>query len=46
MTTAEFNQCVDTHADGLYRFILKNIRDEDDARDIVQGSGFIWKNVA
>jgi RNA polymerase sigma factor (sigma-70 family) len=38
MTTAEFNQCVDEHADGVYRFILKNIRDEDKARDIVQDS--------
>lgn len=36
MTTAEYNKCVDEHADGLYRFILKNIRDEDEARDIVQ----------
>ncbi len=36
MTTREFNQCVDTHADGLYRFILKNIKDEDAARDVVQ----------
>lgn len=38
MTTAQFNQCVDDHADGVYRFILKNIRDEDKARDIVQDS--------
>lgn len=38
MTTAEYNQCVDAYADGVYRFILKNIRDEDKARDIVQDS--------
>lgn len=38
MTTAQFNQCVEDHADGVYRFILKNIRDEDKARDIVQDS--------
>lgn len=38
MTTAQYNQCVDTHADGVYRFILKNIRDEEKARDIVQDS--------
>lgn len=45
MTTAEFNQCVDDHADGLYRFILKNIRDEDEARDIVQDSfEKMWRN--
>ena len=36
MTTAQYNQCVDAHADGVYRFILNNIRDEEKARDIVQ----------
>lgn len=36
MTVAEFNQCVENHSDGVYRFILKNIRDEDVAMDIVQ----------
>ena len=38
MTTAQYNQCVDAFADGVYRFILKNIRDEDKAQDIVQDS--------
>ncbi|MDX9942030.1 MAG: RNA polymerase sigma factor [Bacteroidales bacterium] len=38
MTTAEYNECVDRHADGVYRFVLKNMRDEDKARDIVQDS--------
>ncbi len=46
MTTAEYNQCVDEHADGVYRFILKNIRDEEEARDVVQDSfEKMWKNV-
>ncbi len=36
MTAAEFNKCVDEHSDNVYRFILKNIRDEEKARDIVQ----------
>jgi len=36
MTVAEFNQCVDNHSDGVYRFILKNIRDDQAAMDIVQ----------
>jgi RNA polymerase sigma factor (sigma-70 family) len=36
MTVAEYNQCVDQHSDGVYRFILKNIRDEEAAMDIVQ----------
>ena len=46
MTTAQFNQCVDDHADGVYRFILKNIRDEEKARDIVQDSfEKVWARV-
>ncbi len=36
MTVKEFNSCVDQYADNLYRFILKNIKDEDKAKDIVQ----------
>jgi len=36
MTTEEYNSCVDFHADNLYRFILKNIKDADEAKDIVQ----------
>ena len=46
MTTAEYNKCVDEHADGLYRFILKNIKDEEEARDIIQDSfEKMWRNV-
>ena len=36
MTVNEYNICVDKYSDGLFRFILKNIRDVDDARDVVQ----------
>lgn len=36
MTVAEYNKCVDLHSDALFRFIVKNIRDQDDARDVVQ----------
>lgn len=36
MTRKEFNKSVDLFADGLYRFIFKNIRDVEKARDIVQ----------
>ncbi len=36
MTAEEFNKCVDLYADNLYRFILKNVKDEEKARDIVQ----------
>jgi len=38
MTLSEFNSCVDNYSDGVYRFILKNLRDEDTAKDIVQDS--------
>jgi len=36
MTAEEFNNCVDLYADNLYRFILKNLKDEEKARDVVQ----------
>ena len=36
MNVAEYNKSVDDHADGIYRFILKNIKNTDKARDIVQ----------
>ena len=38
MTVEEYNRCVEDHADGLYRFILKNIRDPEKAEDVVQDS--------
>ena len=36
MTVSEFNRSVDLFSDNIYRFILKNMRDEDEARDVVQ----------
>jgi RNA polymerase sigma factor (sigma-70 family) len=36
MTVKEFNTCVDLHADGLYRFVLKHVKDTDVAHDLVQ----------
>ena len=36
MTTHEYNNCVDRHADGVFRFILKNMKDEHNAQDVVQ----------
>ena len=36
MTVEEYNKSVDLFSDGIYRFILKNIKDEDNAKDIVQ----------
>lgn len=45
MTEREYNDCVDAHADGVFRFILKNLQHTEDARDIVQ-TAFekMWKN--
>ena len=36
MTVEEFNKSVDLYSDGIFRFILKNIKDEDEAKDVVQ----------
>ena len=36
MTEREYNQCVNLYADNVYRFILKNLRHEEDSRDVVQ----------
>lgn len=45
MTSKEYNLAVDLYSDNVYRFILKNIRDEERARDIVQDSyEKLWRN--
>ena len=36
MTVEEYNRAVDTYADKLYRFVLKNLKDEPMSGDIVQ----------
>lgn len=38
MTEKEFNDCVNLYADNVYRFIVKNLKHEQDARDVVQAS--------
>jgi len=45
MTEQQYNQCVNEYADNVYRFILKNLRHEEDARDIIQ-TAFekLWRN--
>ncbi|HTN07220.1 RNA polymerase sigma factor [Agriterribacter sp.] len=45
MTEKEYNECVNCYADNVYRFILKNLRHEEDARDVVQ-TAFekMWRN--
>jgi RNA polymerase sigma-70 factor (ECF subfamily) len=47
MTISEYNRCVDHYADGIFRFILKNFRDEEKSRDIVQESFIrLWERVS
>jgi RNA polymerase sigma factor (sigma-70 family) len=36
MSIEEYNYCVDNYADGLYRFLYKNIRKREQAEDLVQ----------
>src|SRR3954464_15611712 len=45
MTEKEYNECVNQYADNVYRFIVKNLRHEEDARDVVQ-TAFekMWRN--
>ena len=46
MNSVQYNKSVDLYADGMFRFILKNIKDEDKARDIVQDSfEKLWRNI-
>ncbi len=45
MTEGEYNNCVNQYADNVYRFILKNIKHEEDAKDIIQTTfEKLWKN--
>ncbi len=45
MTEKEYNDCVNLYADNVYRFIVKNLRHPEDARDVVQ-TAFekLWRN--
>ena len=36
MTEKEYNDCVALYADNVFRFIVKNLRHEEDAHDVVQ----------
>jgi len=36
MTVEEYNKAVDTYADNLYRFVLKNLKNEHMSQDIIQ----------
>lgn len=46
MTVEEYNKSVDQFSDGLYRFILNNIKDSDKARDIIQDTyEKLWRKI-
>lgn len=38
MTTREYNECVKLYSDGIFRFIVKNLRDEFESENIVQNT--------
>ena len=38
MTTKEYNNCVKLYADGIFRFVLKNLANRSDAQDVVQNT--------
>jgi RNA polymerase sigma factor (sigma-70 family) len=46
MTVQEYNNSVDAFSDGVYRFILKNLKNSDKAKDIIQDTfEKLWLNV-
>ncbi len=47
MNEKEYNECVNLFADNVYRFIVKNLRHEEDAKDVVQAAfEKLWINRA
>ena len=45
MTIGEYNGCVNAFSDNVFRFVLKSLRDEDAAKDIVQETFLrLWEN--
>jgi RNA polymerase sigma-70 factor (ECF subfamily) len=47
MTIAEYNQSVDDFSDGIFRFVIKNIRNYEKAKDVVQDTyEKFWVRVA
>ena len=45
MTEQEYNSSVNLYADNVFRFIIKNLKHQEDSKDIVQ-TAFekLWKN--
>ena len=47
MTVTEYNISVDEFADRLFRFVVKSVKDEDSANDIVQETyARLWEKVS
>lgn len=45
MTERQYNECVRNYADNVYRFVLKNLGQAEDAKDVVQSSfEKLWTN--
>ncbi|SMO60326.1 RNA polymerase sigma-70 factor, ECF subfamily [Saccharicrinis carchari] len=45
MTVKEYNKSVALYSDNIYRFVLKNIKDSEKAKDIVQDTfEKVWRN--
>ena len=46
MNLDQYNSAVDAHADGIYRFAVKHLRDTDTAKDVVQESfARLWQKL-
>lgn len=47
MTVAEYNKSIDDYSDRIFRFILKNLKNEERARDVVQDTyEKLWIKIA
>lgn len=45
MTPGEYNRSVDLYSDSIYRFVLKNLKDEETSHDVVQDTyEKLWVN--
>lgn len=45
MNRVQYNRCVDSYSDGLYRFALASLRNREEAEDVVQDSfARVWEH--
>src|SRR5215831_17428410 len=45
MSPKEYNQCVEEFSDRVFRFVVKHMRDREEAEDVVQNAfEILWKN--